>query len=93
MVKPRLIPVRKAFPACVALLCSFHIAAGAQNQVLGWINLGMHRVDSDYSVVSASLGSSAHWIWVTNTADSTPNLFSITLPASGNEFFRVHRPW
>jgi hypothetical protein len=39
------------------------------------------------------LGPSAQWLWVTNTPAPGPSLLSLTLPAAGNEFFRVRRPW
>jgi hypothetical protein len=39
------------------------------------------------------LGPSAQWLWVTNTPAVGPSLLSLTLPAPGNEFFRVRRPW
>jgi hypothetical protein len=39
------------------------------------------------------LGPSAQWLWVTNTPAAGPSLLSLTLPAAGNEFFRVRRPW
>ncbi len=39
------------------------------------------------------LGPSAQWLWVTNTPAAGPSLLSLTLPATGNEFFRVRRPW
>jgi hypothetical protein len=42
---------------------------------------------------SGVLGPSAQWLWVTNTPAGGASLLSVTLPASGNEFFRVRRPW
>ena len=39
------------------------------------------------------LGTSAQWLWVTNTPTVGPSLISLTLPAAGTEFFRVRRPW
>jgi PKD repeat protein len=42
---------------------------------------------------TSALGSSAQWLWVTNTPAVGPSLISLTLPAAGNEFFRVRRPW
>ncbi len=42
---------------------------------------------------TGNLGPSAQWQWVTNTTASGPGLLSITVPASGNQFFRVRRPW
>jgi hypothetical protein len=38
-------------------------------------------------------GPSAHWLWLTNSASTSPSLLNVTLPVSGNEFFRVRRPW
>ena len=42
---------------------------------------------------SAALGASAQWLWVTNTPVAGPSLLSVTLPVTGNEIFRVQRPW
>ena len=42
---------------------------------------------------SGVLGPSAQWLWVTNTPAAGPSLLSLTLPAAGNEFFRIRRPW
>ena len=42
---------------------------------------------------TVALGSSAQWLWVTNTPTAGPSLISLTLPAAANEFFRVRRPW
>jgi PKD repeat protein len=42
---------------------------------------------------SGALGPAAQWLWVTNTPVTGPSLISLTLPATGNEFFRVRRPW
>lgn len=42
---------------------------------------------------NGSLASSASWGWVTNVPNASPNLLSVSLPVSGNEFFRVRRPW
>jgi hypothetical protein len=39
------------------------------------------------------LGPSAQWLWVTNSPAVGPSLLSVTLPAAGNESFRVRRPW
>ncbi len=33
------------------------------------------------------------WVWVTNAPTASPSVLSVTLPASGSEFFRVRRPW
>src|ERR1035437_7441334 len=42
---------------------------------------------------SGALGPSAQWLWVTNTPTGGASLLSVTLPAPGNEFFRIRRPW
>lgn len=42
---------------------------------------------------SGVLGPAAQWQWVTNTPTVGPSLISLTLPAAGNEFFRIRRPW
>jgi hypothetical protein len=42
---------------------------------------------------SALLGPSAAWLWVTNSPTVGPSLISLTLPANGEEFFRIRRPW
>jgi hypothetical protein len=42
---------------------------------------------------SPSLGPSAQWRWVTNAPNLTPSSVSLQLPAIGNQYFRVRRPW
>lgn len=42
---------------------------------------------------SGALGPLANWQWVTNLPAAGPSLLSVTLPATGTEFFRVRRPW
>ena len=42
---------------------------------------------------SGELGPSARWQWITNTPTAGPGMISLTLPAAGNEFLRVRRPW
>ena len=42
---------------------------------------------------SSVLGPQAQWRWVTNGVTSTADLLSVTTAASGNQFFRVRRPW
>jgi hypothetical protein len=42
---------------------------------------------------SGVLGPAAQWQWVTNTPTVGPSLISLTLPTTGNEYFRVRRPW
>ena len=40
-----------------------------------------------------SVGLSAQWMSITNTPSVDPDFLSVTLPAIGNEFFRVRRLW
>lgn len=42
---------------------------------------------------TSSLGSSSQWLWVTNAPSASSTLLSVTLNTSGNQFFRVRRPW
>ncbi len=42
---------------------------------------------------NGSLVSAAPWSWVTNAPNTNSTLLGVTLPASGNGFFRVERPW
>ena len=42
---------------------------------------------------SGTLGATAQWLWVTNTAVVGPDQISVTLPTFGNGFLRVRRPW
>lgn len=42
---------------------------------------------------TGSLGSAPHWRWVTNAPTASGGLLSVTLPVSGNQFFRLRRPW
>ena len=42
---------------------------------------------------NGSLTAPTNWTWVTNVPNASPSLLSITLPASGTEFFRIRRPW
>ncbi len=43
--------------------------------------------------VSPALGPAAQWTWVTNTPVADASVASVTVPAAGNRFFRVRRPW
>jgi PKD repeat protein len=38
-------------------------------------------------------GLFGQWLWVTNPPSAGPGLLTLTLPATGKEFFRVRRPW
>jgi len=42
---------------------------------------------------SSDLGVASPWQWVPVTPNVNGNSLSVTLPASGNQFFRVTRPW
>lgn len=42
---------------------------------------------------SADVSSSAKWVQVTNAVASGPDIMTIPPPSSGNQFFRVRRPW
>lgn len=42
---------------------------------------------------NGSLASLTQWSWVTNAPNTNSGLLSVTLPVSGNGFFRVERPW
>ena len=42
---------------------------------------------------TGSLGSAPPWRWVTNAPTASGGLLSVTLPVSGNQFFRLRRPW
>ncbi len=42
---------------------------------------------------SSALGPAAHWTWITNSPSANAGLLNVTLPSSGNKFFRVRRPW
>jgi hypothetical protein len=42
---------------------------------------------------TGAVGPAAQWQWVTNSPTASASLLSVTLPASGNQFFRVRRPW
>ncbi len=42
---------------------------------------------------TSSLGSSSQWLWVTNAPVASSTLLSVTLNTSGNQFFRIRRPW
>ncbi len=44
-------------------------------------------------VKNSTLTPPAPWSWVTNVPSASPSLLSVTLPASGDGFFRVRRPW
>jgi hypothetical protein len=65
------------------------VAQVADQVVLSW-----PRTIADTLLEGTSvLGTSAQWLWVTNTPTVGPSLISLTLPAAGTEFFRVRRPW
>lgn len=40
-----------------------------------------------------SLGSFPQWLWVTNAPTVNVGFLNVTLPVSGNQFFRIRRPW
>jgi len=40
-----------------------------------------------------ALGPNAVWVVVTNAASLNQNTLAVTVPATGNKFFRVRRPW
>jgi hypothetical protein len=40
-----------------------------------------------------SVGSSAQWLWVTNSPTASAGSLGVKLPTSGNQFYRVRRPW
>jgi len=42
---------------------------------------------------SPDLGLSSPWQWVPQTPASNGGTLNVTLPASGNQFFRITRPW
>jgi PKD repeat protein len=42
---------------------------------------------------SGTLGTSAQWLWITNAPTVAAGRVSVTLPAAGNQFVRVRRPW
>jgi len=42
---------------------------------------------------SSVLGPSPQWIWVTNATILGPNEVRVSVNDSGNQFFRVQRPW
>jgi hypothetical protein len=42
---------------------------------------------------SPELGDVAHWQRVTNTPSAVGGSLSLTVPVSGNQFFRLRRPW
>jgi hypothetical protein len=42
---------------------------------------------------SPVLGPAAQWTWVTNATSVGPGEVRVTVSSSGNQFFRVQRPW
>jgi hypothetical protein len=42
---------------------------------------------------SPGLGLGTQWSWVTNPLTLDAGMVSVTVPASGQQFFRVRRPW
>ncbi len=52
MKEHRLFCLRLAFSLCVLICLCPRIDRGANSQILGWNNLGMHCMDSDYSAFS-----------------------------------------
>ena len=58
------------------------------------VNLSWPNTIADtYLETSSDLGASSPWRWVPNPPSVTGNRLNVTLPASGNQFFRVSRPW
>ena len=43
--------------------------------------------------MTPELGPAAQWQWVTNAVNVTPSGFSVSVPAQGNQFFRLRRAW
>jgi PKD repeat protein len=65
------------------------LARAADNVTISWpVSVADSLLES-----TPDLGPSAQWRWVTNTPATGPNSLSVTVPASGNQFFRVRRPW
>ncbi len=65
------------------------VALSAGQVTLSWPN----TIADTLLEGSVGLGPSASWSWVTNTPLVGLSRISLTLPATGNEFFRVRRPW
>jgi hypothetical protein len=42
---------------------------------------------------TSTLGPQAQWTWITNTPAAVGGVQTVTLPATGNQFFRVRQPW
>jgi PKD repeat protein len=42
---------------------------------------------------TTALGPSAQWFWITNAPVAGSGTISVTVPISGNEFFRLRQPW
>lgn len=68
---------------------SLDIARAGNAATLSWPN----TIADTLLEATGGLGSSAPWLWVTNAPTASPGVLSVTLPASGTEFFRVRRPW
>jgi hypothetical protein len=41
---------------------------------------------------SGALGAGAHWVATTNAVIGGTNVFTLSVPAAGNGFFRVRQP-
>ena len=68
---------------------SVGIATAGNNLTLSWPN-----TTADMLLETAtSLGVAGNWTVVTNAVSGSQNNHTVTVPVSGNQFFRVRRPW
>ena len=68
---------------------SVGIATAGNNVTLIW-----PKTTADTLLEStAVLGGPANWTAVTNAVNGSQNNLTVTVPASGSQFFRVRRPW
>jgi PKD repeat protein len=65
------------------------VANAGGSLALSWPNIIADSVLEGTGV----LGPDANWVPVTNAVNVSQNTLSVTVPATGNKFFRVRQPW
>jgi hypothetical protein len=71
------------------------------NPVLAAANVTGNQVDLSWPKTIAdtllestsALGPAPHWAWVTNVPSLSAGMLGVSLPADGNQLFRIRRPW
>ena len=68
---------------------SLGVAAVGNSATISWPN----TIADTLLETTGELGPASQWLWVTNAPKASTSLLRVTLPLSGNQYFRVRRPW